>query len=325
MKEEIQSDLFGETITKQSINREQLTDYLFPLLCNIKLDEFVGLITNEFNEIIEYIELTNDKKACQKTSLLFNPHRLNTRSKNSKKSIFEALKDKNFISGLSRALIFKKGKVNELLYQVIQLGINGIQYINEFPPHLARNLCKEFGVDANSKVLDPCAGWGGRMLGISTVTNYYSGCEPCIKTFNGLIKLKRFIQIMNPLFNTEIWNSPFEDCFLKKDTFDFAITSPPYYDTEIYSDEATNSLNRYKTFDSWCEYFYLPMINNTMSALKTGKSFVLNIGNRVYPLDKILLDNFDREFDIKNKGNLLSGSGGLGREKGSELFFIITK
>jgi hypothetical protein len=136
-----QKDLFGNsTIPKQPISRDVLAKRLKNNLENISIEDFVGLITNEFDEIIEYCDLSNGEKSCQKTSLLFNPHRLNTKTKTSKYSIFEALKTESFISGLARAVLFKKGKVSELLYQVMQLGINGIQYVNEFPPFVARNI-----------------------------------------------------------------------------------------------------------------------------------------------------------------------------------------
>ena len=158
-------DLFGNEITeKQTINRFDLEKILFAKMSSITLEEFVRMITNDFNELVEYAKLLRGGKTCQKTSLLFNPHRLTTKTKTSKISIYDALKTENFISGLARATIFKDGKVNELLYQVLQLGINGVQYANEFPPHIARDLYLEYKLDANSKILDPCAGWGAGCL-----------------------------------------------------------------------------------------------------------------------------------------------------------------
>ena len=320
------NNLFDDGIEiKESLDRDILFKYLYQYLKDIELEDFVSLITNKFNEILEYVELSNGDRACQKTSLLFNPHRLNIRTKESKLSLFEALKTESFVSGLSRALIFKKGKYNELLYQVLQLGINGIQYVNEFPPHIARIIYKEFGLNANSKILDPCAGWGGRMIGTSIISNNYTCFEPSIKTYHGLFKLYDFIKVMNEDFVANIYNIPFEDSYLIENSYDFALTSPPYYDTEIYSDEETNSFNRYTTFDNWCEYFYLPLIQKTMNALKNDGKFILNIGSRKYPLNKILMANFALTYSIKKCGNYLSGSGGLGKEGEGEMFYLISK
>lgn len=321
-----QIDLFGNCVEeKQSIDRNALAEQLSAILRRMTVGEFARLITNEFVEMIQYSDLTRDQNACQKTSLLFNPHRLATKTKSSKHSIYDALQNDGFVNGLARAILFKKGKVNELLYQAIQLGINGVQYVNEFPPVVARRLAKSYGVDANAYVLDPCAGWGGRMIGISTVCNNYTCFEPSTMTGSGLHNLFDFIRIMNSDFNATINKLCFEDSVLMDGFYDFAITSPPYYDTEEYSHEPTNSLNRYKTFDSWCDGFYIPMIEKTMNALKQNKVFVLNIGDRSYPLSSVLLREFSHKYDIKNVGNYLSGNAGLGKDGNGETFYVIRK
>ena len=244
--------------------------------------------------------------------MLFNPHRYNTPTKNSK-SIIEAFNTDSFLSGLARATLFKESKVKELLYQVLQLGINGVQYVNEFPPFVARN----FYISQNAiKILDPCAGWGGRMIGAASVGSFYHGFEPSAKTYAGLVRLGEFLKIFNDGFDFCIENVPFEDAVLSK-TYDFALTSPPYYDTELYSDELTNSCNRYGTFDDWKLNFYVPMIEKVV---EHSKAFVVNVGNRQYDLKTPLFDIFNAK-EITSK---LSGSGGLGRKSsGKEGFFLI--
>lgn len=155
------------------------------------------------------------------------------------------------------------------------------------------------------------------MIGAASIGAYYHGFEPSKQTYEGLIKLGNFLKSFQNGFNFKIENIPFEDSKLN-DNYDFALTSPPYYDTEIYSDELTNSCNRYKTFEEWVIKFYIPMIQQT---LKYSKYFVLNIGSRTYNLKKILLDNFTSIKEIESR---LSGSGGLGRENdGKETFYLI--
>jgi len=320
------TNLFGQKITtKDPLKREILYKQLYKILSNISLDEFVRLMTNEFNEIIQYSDLSEGENTCQKMSLLFNPHRLDTVAGTAKRSIFQSLKQESFMSGLARALLFKKNKVNELLYQVLQLGINEVQYCCEFPPHLARNIYQKYGLDAKSKILDPCAGWGGRMIGASVISNYYECFEPCTKTFNGLTKLYNFLKDLNDEFIAKINYLPFEDSNLENDYFDFALTSPPYFDTEKYSDEITNSLNRYNSFQKWCDGFYLPLIQKTMDALKPDAVFLINIGSRKYPLNEILMSNFGYKYKIKKDQNYLSGISGLGKEGEGEMFYEITK
>ena len=304
-----QSVLDGTLIEKKpAIEREILARQLHLILKDLSLEEFCGIFINKFEAI----------------SLLFNPHRFTTKSCTSDLSIYEALKEERFCSGLARALIFHAGGP-ESLYNTLQININNVQFINEFPPHVARELCIKYGVTKNSKVLDPCAGWGGRMIGVSNVCDYYDCFEPSTKTFFGLYKLQDFIQKLSPCFESIVECMPFEDAAINMDYYDFALTSPPYYDTEEYSDEETNSLNRYKTFDDWCNGFYIPMIQKTMDALKHGCSFILNIGSRKYPLSTVLKQNFSNKYHIEKAQNRLSGAAGLNKSGEGETFYQIKK
>lgn len=327
-----QFDLFGNEIPQlKKVDRTFLKNVVYDIFKNITFEDFISLMVNEIDECIEYFRLLNGEKSCQKTSLLFNPHRLDIKTKNCNKSIFSALNDDRFLDGLSRVIAFQykdsNNSTRDLLYRALRFGINGVQYANEFPPYVARDLCLEFKVTENSKVLDPCAGWGGRMLGVSTICNNYECYEPSTRTYSGLLKLGDWIKKMNNGFNPIVNCLPFEDSNLENESYDFALTSPPYYDTEDYSDEQTNSKNRYKSFESWCDGFYLPMIQKTMNALKSNRYFVLNIGSRRYPLNDVLMYNFGEKYEITKHKNMLKGVGGGLRnlEKEGESFYVIKK
>ncbi len=310
----------SEPLLRKEIDRPLLTELFKSTLKTMTLENFVSLFTNEFLNIFEFSDLCNGKKAGNKISLLFNPHRLNTRGGTSN-AIYESLQNDGFLSGLARACLFKKDAVKELLYQVLQLGINGVQYVNEFPPSVAQEMYLTSGVK-NPKILDPCSGWGGRMIGAASIGGQYTGFEPCTETYKGLMKLGYWLKQFNTGFDFEIHNIPFEEAVLKEGYFDIALTSPPYYDTEKYSEEETNSLNRYKTYDEWVAGFYKPLIENTMKALKSNGCFILNIGDRKYPLSKSMKEIYPAE-ELKSK---LSGAGGLGKvADGKEKFWILRK
>lgn len=309
------------------LNREMLLAGISPILSSISLNDFRSIFIDEVSAVMEYFDLFSEEKTGQKISLLFNPHRLDTKTKDSKHSIYGALNQPSFLSGLARAMLFKKGKCKELLYQAIQLGINGVGYVNEFPPHVARKICKKYGLSKDSNILDPCAGWGGRMIGVSTVCNNYTAFEPSIKTYDGLQSLSTFIKRLKPDFSSNLYNIPFEESKLNPMTFDLAITSPPYFDTEEYSKDSGDSASTYKTFDSWIQGFYLPMIEKTMEYLKPNGVFVLNIGSRKYPLNDVLIESFGKSYKISKESSwLLSGCGGLKSSlKEGETFYHIKK
>jgi hypothetical protein len=330
-------NLFGEKKQEQyKPARESLQKELALIFNNdLTLEKLVNFITNDFSETLEYHQLCFGLSSCQKTSLLFNPHRLDTKAGKSRMSCFEALKDYNFLNGLSRMILHErkqkgdnyKSRYGELLYQILGFNINGVQYVNEIHPLISRNLALKYCNGLNSKVLDPCAGWGGRMLGFSTVCAKYYGYEPYTDTYNGLNNLGGWIKKRNENFYFKIENLPFEDAVIEHNEFDFAFTSPPYYDTEKYGNEKTNSYNRYKSFNDWCDLFYLPMIQKTMNALKKDCSFVLNIGSRVYPLNEVLKSNFSNKYLIENEKDMLQGkkSGLKNNSNEGETFYRIVK
>jgi len=63
-----------------------------------------------------------------------------------------------------------------------------------------------------------------------------------------------------------------------------------------------------------------------MNAIKPGASFVLNIGSRKYPLNKLLFTNFENKYKIKKMKISMGGkAGALGKKGEGETFYSITK
>lgn len=304
------------------MTRETLASALEYSLSNLSLHDFSRLFINETQAIEEFYKLCHDIKCGNTISLLFNPHRLITDNEKDDISVYESLQHEDKLSGLARLYLYNlEHGVNNAFYSSIQRGYNNIQYINEFPPFVARTVYKTYGKQKqNLRVLDPCAGWGGRMIGCASIPNTtYVACEPSTQTYEGLCKLGAWLQKLQPTFNFVIHKLPYED-FETDETFDIALTSPPYYNTEHYSDEPTNSLNRYTTYESWVEGFYTPLILNTTKRLKKDGVFILNVGDRKYPLSdsmrKICEDN---KLHCERIQDYLSGNG-----EGKEKFYCIS-
>ena len=267
------------------------------------LEQFSHLFINEVSAIEEFFKLCNNIKAGNTISLLFNPHRLNvvteaavTRT-SAPMSIFQSLSDKGNelytekIDGMARLYLYNlEHEVNNPFYCTVQRGYNGVAYVNEFPPFIARQIYKKYSNSKNRSILDPCAGWGGRMIGAASFPNTrYVACEPCTETYNGLLKLGNWLKSLQPSFEFEIFNVPYEE-FSTDEKFDIALTSPPYFNTEHYSDEDTDSAHKFPQYDLWVNGFYAPLINNTMNYLKDDGVFILNIGDRKYPLTESMID-----------------------------------
>ncbi len=322
-----ETDLFGvELSAGADIDRDELAHALYAVLKDVTLADFVSFFTNRFEAMISYVNLCAGEKDGQHISLLFNPHRLDTRTKISPVSVYASLKDERFVNGLARVVLVlkKRGITRNVLFNAIGMGVQGTSYLQEFPPHVARALAIEYGLSKSSSVLDPCAGWGGRMLGFSAVCDRYTACEPSRRTAAGLRELLTFIQSFRSSFHATLHELPFEDAPLTPHTFDFAMTSPPYYDTEHYAPgEKANSFNRYPTFDAWCAGFYAPLIHRTMAALKPGAAFVLNIGSRLYPLNDRLFSIAEGRYLVERQKGKLSAANGFGKTGEGETFYEV--
>ena len=130
--------------------------------------------------------------------------------------------------------------------------------VSVYSPIMTKRILEELGCRS---VFDPCIGWGGRMVGTTCLDNgIYTGCEPCNATFQGLERIKNDLDLESQV---TLINKPVEEALdheLKDMTFDCCLTSPPYYDLEIYSDEDTQSINKFPSYELWLEKFIDPII-----------------------------------------------------------------
>ena len=99
--------------------------------------------------------------------------------------------------------------------------------------------------------------------------------------------------LLNNNKECQLINLPAEDVNVDehkiKGVADFSFTSPPYFTKEIYSDEETQSCNRYSEYAHWMLNFLQPMMKLNYDVLKSGGKTIINIEdvkikNKVYPL-----------------------------------------
>ncbi len=155
----------------------------------------------------------------------------------------------------------------------------------DFPASLARDLINEFS-PAGGAVLDPCHGWGGRMVGfLLSHAGKYVGFDPAEQTHLGTTRIfDDFSRYVNGK-HAELYCRCFEDSTLEPESFDFALTSPPYFNVEKY-EGAQTSFRKYGTFEKWDTGFFRPLIQLTYRALRNDTVFALQIGNQSYPLEE---------------------------------------
>lgn len=155
---------------------------------------------------------------------------------------------------------------------------------SQFKPSVAKMMYEMFEAET---VLDFSAGWGDRLAGFyaAMCTRTYIGIDPRSENHPIYREQKEFYDRQLGWFEEEkdvyFYESPAEEWdnieWIGK--VDFIFTSPPYFNTERYSYDDTQSWVRYKDIDSWNEQFLHKALENVWATLKSGGYMVINIAD----------------------------------------------
>ena len=269
-----------------------------------------------YKDVKEYIENIIDlptakyqfNRLCQgyddgyNISLLFNPHRLETDTIKSQNILYGINNDEKYRKEYARYIVNVINKVvpKNQYYKYIGLGNAGYQYVNEFPPYLARDIYLKYCKDGD-RILNPCAGWGGRIIGLASCrfnSIEYVETDPQTETYKGLCKIKEFLKLGD---NYKQYNLPFEKLKLNENYFDFVFTSPPYFNTEKYSEEETQSYKNKENYEDWKQSFLYVMLDKIYFSMKKGATCLLNVGKVRYPIDTDVIDYMKEKYNISCK------------------------
>ena len=143
-----------------------------------------------------------------------------------------------------------------------------------YRPQMAKMVVTNLGA---KRVLDPCAGWGGRMLGCVAAGAEYVAFEPNTETYENLLKLVKFLGIEDKV--RIIKDSALEMDRYDIGEFDLILTSPPYFDLEVYSHEDTQSIKGCDTYSMWVHNFLKPLIELSISHMKQNGWSCWNVHN----------------------------------------------
>lgn len=139
----------------------------------------------------------------------------------------------------------------------------------------ARNLLTSVVGDVQGrKILDMSAGWGDRLVASLQLGAVYTGFDPS----SNMRSVYDDILTSFPSEGSSVTTLPFEDATLTE-KYDIALTSPPYYDVEIYNDEDTQSIRRYPTYERWMREFLLPSLTKMIDVLNDNGYLILHLGD----------------------------------------------
>jgi len=211
---------------------------------------------------------------CLGTAWTYFPHSWNIKCSGKKTPMEIFSSDKLFMKAISKRLK-RGGYVTDSGIRKELKTTTGAQGVSNFRPSASRAIYDKYGGDGI--IYDPRCGFGGRLLGAisSPKVKKYIGCEPSSRTYRGLIEMSRMLAKETVV---ELNTSGSEDFELNEDV-DLAFTSPPYFNTEVYSDEATQSCNKFPEYGDWLDGYLHKTILNTVDHIKKGGYLIINIAN----------------------------------------------
>lgn len=143
--------------------------------------------------------------------------------------------------------------------------------ISLFRPMAAKYLFHTYS--KRGRVLDFCAGWGGRLLGALAAPNVVSYVG--IDSNPGMAPVyAKMARLFNPRkVEVTTFSAPAETVdFRRVGSFDCVVTSPPYYGIEVYRDAPA-----YCSHADWLRRFFFPTLRNLTKHIDKDGTICINI------------------------------------------------
>jgi hypothetical protein len=161
-----------------------------------------------------------------------------------------------------------------------------------FKATTAKYLYKKYGA---KHVLDPTAGWGGRMLGAWSLDIDYTGIDSNINMMFDYLLMMNFLRNVNSESRLRmIWKDCLEVNFREID-YDFVLTSPPYANLEMYE-----HMKGWESEEDFFVNFFMPLWQKSMIHVRRNGHVAFNISPKMYEnAKKYGLKPCDAQEDLK--------------------------
>lgn len=127
------------------------------------------------------------------------------------------------------------------------------------------------------RMLDISAGWGDRLITAISLGYEYMGFDPNINLKRGHDEI---ISMFGDVNKHKVIYRPFEDCELTKDVeYDVILTSPPFFDLEIYDKSEGQSNMRYPFYSKWMKEGLFVWLRKAWEVLKEGGYLIIHMGD----------------------------------------------
>jgi len=233
-------------------------------------------------------------------------------------SVWRSWQKPEGIKTIIRAYFTLEQLLHEVNLDTLKIAVNLRKYVPaQFKPSIAKAFYDRF---RSENILDFSAGWGDRLCAFyaSEHGKHYVGIDPNTANHSGYQKQIEFYKKHKTFFENdktvEMIDSPAEDVDYSRfeNFFDMVFTSPPYFNTEKYTYDDTQSWVRYKTIDEWNKNFLHKTLGKIIPAVKQGGIIAINISDVYSSPDKGYVDIVNPMNDfLKEKGLEYQGCIGM--------------
>jgi SAM-dependent methyltransferase len=165
--------------------------------------------------------------------------------------------------------------------------------VSNFRPTVAKAIYEKYSAKGD-KILDFCAGYGGRLLGCAGLEREYVAFDPSGLQYEGLSKTVASFERLRLLrAKVHLEQVCAEESMLLQPAreYDLVFTSPPYFNCEKYELHETQSWVRYPTYLEWKEKFLAVVIREASRILKRKGVAIFSVANtRAAPVADDTLD-----------------------------------
>tara|TARA_R110000803_G_scaffold4058_1_gene13945 strand:- start:560 stop:1858 length:1299 start_codon:yes stop_codon:yes gene_type:complete len=151
-----------------------------------------------------------------------------------------------------------------------------------FKASTAKYIYKKFNA---TSVLDPTMGWGGRMLGATSLGINYIGFDTNTDLRPGYEKMIQGLCDCPIFFREEdiqlFWESSLNEDIISTLDYDMVLTSPPYEEKDNYM-EVYSHMTPWQSEEQFYTEFLIPLIDLCHKYLKDGGKSCWNISPKMY-------------------------------------------
>lgn len=184
--------------------------------------------------------------------------------------------------GLKKAIAFCLRYDTGVTPVQVQAGLRMTSSVaTNFPPMKAKAIYEKF-TPKNGVILDYAHGFGGRLLGaLSSKNDYkYIGIDPNTETSANVQRLGEIVESVTGRKDSfELHCIGSEEYAGAENSVDFAFSSPPYFNLERYTEEETQSYNKFDEVDAWLEGYVRPTVQMLKRVLKPDAYYAVNIAD----------------------------------------------